>query len=51
MKIDVYIPKSGSALEASLDPGSVVVPLGNPRSDGAQPVCWESRGFAERVPR
>ena len=26
------------------------MPLGNVRSDGLRPICWESRVFGERVP-
>lgn len=50
LKITVHIPASGSALAAAVAPGSVVMPIGNPRQDGVRAVCWESRGFAERVP-
>ena len=50
LKITVHIPAPGSALAAAVEPGSVVMPIGNPRQDGVRAVCWESRGFAERVP-
>jgi hypothetical protein len=49
MKTVVYIPSFGSTLWSALDPGSAVVAIGNPRNDGVRAVCWESRGFAERV--
>lgn len=49
MKTVVYIPSFGSTLWSALDPGSAVVAIGNPRKDGVRAVCWESRGFAERV--
>lgn len=26
------------------------MPISSPRSDGVRAVCWESRGFAERMP-
>jgi len=49
MKIIVHIPVPGSSLATAIEPGSVVMPIGNPRADGVRAVCWESRGFAERV--
>lgn len=50
LKITIYIPAPGSALAAAIEPGSVVMPIGGTRPDGVRAVCWESRGFAERVP-
>lgn len=50
MKIAIYIPQPGSTLATSIEPGSVVVPIGSPRPDGVHAVCWESRVFAERLP-
>ncbi len=50
MKVAVYIPQPGSPLAASIERGSVVMPIGNPRPDGTYAVCWEGRAFGERLP-
>ena len=50
MKITIYIPQPGSTLATQIERGSVVVPIGNPRSDGTHAICWEGRAFGERLP-
>ena len=50
LRVVVYIPVAGSRLAQALEPGSVVMPLGNPRPDGVRAVTWEARAFNERVP-
>lgn len=50
LRVVVYIPVPGSRLAQAIEPGSVVVPIGNPRPDGVRAVTWEARGFNERVP-
>lgn len=50
LRVVIYIPVPGSSLEKAIEPGSVVMPLGNPRPDGVRAVTWEARAFGERVP-
>lgn len=50
LRVVIFIPTPGSSLERAIEPGSVVMPLGNPRPDGVRAVTWEARAFAERVP-
>ena len=50
LKITVHIPTPGSVLASLIEPGSVVMPLGSARTDGVRAICWECRGYAERVP-
>ena len=50
MKVIVYIPRPGSALASAIEPGSAIIPIGNPRQDGVRAICWERKPFAERLP-